>query len=186
MKSCSEYIAQAKAALGNPAMGDRELGELLGGYSQQTVNKAKSGAMSDPMAMRIAAVLGIAAGEVIMVARLEREKDVAVREALTEWAGNVFALMPSKGAPRSGAGVRVAKVLAPVALALGLQGAPAPAQAAQPGQSALSLYIMLTTMNECSDPFGSAHRTRPAPRHRYRSPSATPGRRTRRRGAKGP
>lgn len=99
MKNLAHYVHAAKAALGNPDMSDRQLGELLGGYPSGTVSNARYGRMSDPMAMKVAKVAGIPAGEVLMVARLEREKDPAIRAALVEWAGNVFALMPTKAAP---------------------------------------------------------------------------------------
>ena len=98
MKTCSDYVAEAKARLGNPRMSDREFGEHLEGYSQTAIASGKHGKMSDPMAVRVAALLGIPAGELLMVARLEREKDPAIRAALTEWAGNVFSLMPTKAA----------------------------------------------------------------------------------------
>jgi hypothetical protein len=91
VKSCAHYIALAKKLLGDPRMSDRELGERLGAlagvgcYAQQTIAGCKVGAMSDPLAITIAKVIGVAPGEVIMAARLEREKDPFVRDALTEW-----------------------------------------------------------------------------------------------------
>jgi len=99
MRTCSDYIAATKAALGDAAMSDRQLGVALGGYSQQTIAAAKHGKLSDPLALKLAEVTGLPAGELLMVARLEREKDPAVRAALTEWAGNVFALLPKMAAP---------------------------------------------------------------------------------------
>lgn len=99
MKTCSDYVADAKAAMGNPKMSDRELGERLGGYAQTSVANGKHGNMSDPMALRLAEVIGVPPGEVLMVARLEREKDPAVKAALVEWAGNVFSLLPKMVAP---------------------------------------------------------------------------------------
>lgn len=110
MRQCADYIAEAKASLGNPKMSDRELGEKLGGYSQPMIGTAKGGNMSDPMALKLAAVIGRPAGELLMVARLERERDPATRAALIEWAGNVFSLMPQKAAPIElvRGGVRVA------------------------------------------------------------------------------
>lgn len=99
MHTCADYITTAKAALGDAKMSDRELGVRLGGYSQQTVAAGKTGKMSDPMALKIAEVIGAVPGEVLMVARLEREKDPAVKAALTEWAGNVFSLLPKMAAP---------------------------------------------------------------------------------------
>jgi hypothetical protein len=102
MMSAQQYIAQAKAKLGNPAMSDRELGERLGGFSQTFLSQAKRGKMTDPLAMRIAAACGVPAGEVLMVARLEREKDPAVRAALVEWAGKISGLLSlEQGAAQS-------------------------------------------------------------------------------------
>lgn len=98
MKTCSDYIQAAKTAMGNPAMSDRELGERMGGYSQSMIATAKGGRMSDPLAMRIAELIGADPGELLMVARLERENDPAVKAALIAWAGNVFRLMPSSAA----------------------------------------------------------------------------------------
>jgi len=99
MRTCSDYIAATKAALGDPAMSDRALGVSLGGYSQQTIAAAKHGKLSDPLALKLAEVIKLPAGELLMVARLEREKDPAVRAALVEWAGNVFSLLPMTAAP---------------------------------------------------------------------------------------
>lgn len=80
-------------------MSDRELGALLGGLTSGAISNARYGRMTDPVAMLIAEAAGIPAGEVLMVARLEREKDPAVRAALEAWAGNVFSLLPKMAAP---------------------------------------------------------------------------------------
>ena len=112
MKSCADYISAAKAALGNPKMSERELGERLGGYSQSMMATAKHGNMSDPLALKLAAAIGLPAGELLMVARLEREKNPDVRAALIEWAGNVFSLMPTKAASELvRGGVRVGRAI---------------------------------------------------------------------------
>ncbi len=94
MKTAAQYIADAKAALGDARMSDRELGERLGGFSQSYVAGAKTGKMTDPLAIRVAEVLrnaGIAVevGEVLMVARMERERDPTVREHLAHWVSTV-------------------------------------------------------------------------------------------------
>ena len=99
MRDLESYVKQAKALLGNAAMSDRQLGELIGGVASSKISDARYGNMSDPLALKLAGVLGIPAGELLMVARLEREKDPAIRAALVEWAGNVFSLMPTKAAP---------------------------------------------------------------------------------------
>ncbi len=95
MKSAAQYIADAKAVLGDVRMSDRELGDRLGGLSQQFISGAKRGQMTDPLAVKIAEVLGIEPGEVLMVARLEREKDETIRSHLKAWALKTFALMPT-------------------------------------------------------------------------------------------
>lgn len=90
MKTCADYIAEAKAALGDPRMPDRELGERLGGYAQPTICGAKVGKMSDPLAIAIANTIGIHPGEVLLVARAQRERDTVVREHLLNYAGKVL------------------------------------------------------------------------------------------------
>lgn len=92
----AEYVAAAKLALGNSQMSDKELGQLLGGFSQPMIGKAKAGNMSDPLALALAGVIpGVDAGEVLWVARMEREKDPAVKSALEAYVGKVLAAMPA-------------------------------------------------------------------------------------------
>lgn len=95
MKSCAWYVAEAKRALGDERMSDRQLGELLG-YAQQTVAKAKSGSMSDPLALKIAAVLKIEGGELLLVAHAEREPRADVKAAWLSYAKNVVGRVPQK------------------------------------------------------------------------------------------
>lgn len=135
MKTAAHYIAEAKEKLGNRWMSDRELGEKLGGLSQPYIAGAKSGKMSDPLAMKLADVLHIEAGELLMVARVEREKDPAVRAALARYAGKVLASVPSKAA----------HVLAGMAVALTL-ALPSPAEAAVVRANCDSVGIMSTRM----------------------------------------
>lgn len=89
----TDYVHRAKEVLGNVSMSDRELGEHLGGFGFSSISNARYGNMSDPVALRIAQVLHIDAGEVLMVARLEREKDEDVKAALTAWASKTLASM---------------------------------------------------------------------------------------------
>lgn len=97
-------------------MSDRELGELLGGYSQTMIATAKAGRMSDPLALRVAEVVGAHPGEVLLVARAERERDGAVKAALIDYASKTLAALPSNTArtERGGmaAGHRLAAALA--------------------------------------------------------------------------
>lgn len=95
MNHCATYIAEAKVKAGNPRMSDRELGELLGGYSQQNIARAKAGYMTDPMAVALARFLGRKPAEVVIVARAEREKDDELRQGLLEIVGKAVALLPS-------------------------------------------------------------------------------------------
>ena len=94
MKTCAQYIAEAKKLLGDPKMSDRVFGETLGGYTQPTIHKAKTGNMPDSIAVKVAHICSVPAGEVLMVARLEREKDPEIKAHLVEWAGKVFGLLP--------------------------------------------------------------------------------------------
>lgn len=119
MKTCAQYVAAAKSALGDPRMSDRELGERLGGYVQQNIARAKHGYMVDSIALAISKVTGHDPGEVLLVARAEREKDEAVRDALLAYAGKVLRLVPSNAA----------KAGAVLAVALGAVSVPSPADA---------------------------------------------------------
>lgn len=100
MKTGSIYIAEAKAALGDRRMSDRELGERLGGYIQQDISRSKRGPMSDTIAIALAKAIGIPPGEVLTVARAEREKNPEVRGFLIDWAKDAFAqVLPVRVAP---------------------------------------------------------------------------------------
>lgn len=80
VKNCSWYIAEAKRSLGNVLMSDRELGELLGGFSQPNINRAKGGYMTNPIAIAIARVTKIDAAEILLVAKVTRSKDPVFRD----------------------------------------------------------------------------------------------------------
>lgn len=96
-------------------MSDRELGERLGGYEQSSIAKAKSGkAMTDPLAIRIAEAIGVDPGEVLLVARAERERDEEVKQHLLRYAAKTLRLVPSK----------VVSVLGALAVALGALSSP--------------------------------------------------------------
>ena len=109
MKSCAWYIAEAKRVLGDPRMSDRELGERLG-YIQSNIARAKAGYMTDPVAIAVAEATGTDPGEVLLVARAEREKDSATRAHLLAYAKKALASVPSK----------VASAVAALAMALSL------------------------------------------------------------------
>jgi hypothetical protein len=143
----ADYVRMAKEALGNAEMTDRQLGELLGGIAQPVISQARYGKMSDPLALRLADVIpNVDAGEVLMVARLAREKDETVKAALTAWAVKTLAAMPKKAAARSALGGVVA--------AVALSGAPSPSQAAATPDAGPGLCIMSTRMRReaCNDP----------------------------------
>lgn len=95
MKKVSDYVLAAKRTLGNPHMSDRELGERLG-YSTSMISDARYGRMSDPLAMALAAVLKVDAGEVLLIARAEREKEGPIKHALLAYAKKALASVPSK------------------------------------------------------------------------------------------
>jgi hypothetical protein len=86
---CAWYIAEAKRVLGNERMSDSELGERLG-YIQSNISRAKLGRMTDPLAIAVARVTGSDAGEVLLAARAERERDAATRAHLIAYARKVL------------------------------------------------------------------------------------------------
>lgn len=98
MKKVSDYVRDAKRTLGDPHMSDRELGERLGGYSTSSVSEARYGRASDPISVGLAAILKIDAGEVLLIARAEREKDATIRAHLLAYAKKALASVPSKAA----------------------------------------------------------------------------------------
>lgn len=117
MKSCAQYIADTKGRLGDNRMSDRELGERLGGYSQQAIAQCKTGRMTDPLAIAIAGALRIDPGEVLWTARTERERDPAVRQHLEAWGRKVGKAMASVPA-------NAARAVGALAVALGLMLSP--------------------------------------------------------------
>ena len=118
MKSAAEYIAEAKAKLGDARMSDEKMGEHLG-LSQSFINRAKHGNMADTLAVKVAKILGEEPGLLLWVARTEREKDEEMRAHLQRW-GNLV-------------GKAMARALALLALALGLLIEPPHAEAALAG-----------------------------------------------------
>jgi hypothetical protein len=102
--SCAEYIAASKTCLGDPRLSDARLGERLKPtYSQSAIAAAKSGRMSDGIALAIGELLqkhGVIdhAGEVLLVAHAERDANPAVRKALMAYAKKVLDAVPSKAA----------------------------------------------------------------------------------------
>ncbi|WP_416762711.1 hypothetical protein ACNI65_09925 [Roseateles sp. So40a] len=99
MLKAADYVRMAKQTLGDVDMTDRKLGELLGGIAQPVISQARYGKMSDPLALRLASVLpNVHAGEILWVARMEREKDQAVKSALEDYVGKVLAAMPKPSA----------------------------------------------------------------------------------------
>lgn len=106
MTKCANYIADGKEVLGNPRMADRELGERLAPFnhqqpfSQQNIARSKV-YMTDPVAIALGKLLKKHrriehAGEVLMVARAEREKDEPQRSLLLECAGKLLSLTAEK------------------------------------------------------------------------------------------
>ena len=98
IKTCADYIADAKAKAGDPKMPETKLSQVFAGgkYSQSVINRAKRGQMNDPFAYDLAQFLGIEPGEVLMVARAARERDPVVRDALLAYVGKILRLTASK------------------------------------------------------------------------------------------
>ncbi|HWH81719.1 MAG TPA: hypothetical protein VNU71_05735 [Burkholderiaceae bacterium] len=86
VKTCAWYVSEAKRALGNAGMSDRELGEHLG-FSQPNVNRAKAGYMTDPMARAIAEATQIDEGEILFVAHVSRDTNPSVRDYVSRTFG---------------------------------------------------------------------------------------------------
>jgi len=125
VRTCAWYVSEAKRLLGDARMSDRELGERLG-YIQSNIARAKAGYMTDPIAIAIAKAIGTDPGEVLLVARAEREKDSATRAHLLAYAKKALASVPS----------RVAGAVGTLAMALGMAFSPVhDAQAAAAGGS---------------------------------------------------
>lgn len=91
MRKVADYVREAKRALGDVHMSDRALGEHLGGYKSSTISNARYGEGSDHVAVALAKVLKIEPGEVLLIARAERERDPVVRKALVDFAKKVVA-----------------------------------------------------------------------------------------------
>jgi hypothetical protein len=90
VKSCAQFVAASKVALGDPRMSDRELGERLGGFGQSNIARAKAGYMTDPIALQVGELLKKHGrvehvAEVLFVARAEREQDQRVRRAMLDY-----------------------------------------------------------------------------------------------------
>ena len=117
-KTMAYYVAEAKRALGDSHMSDRALGEAFG-YSTQLIQRAKGDSCTDPLAIKIAETIGEDPGEVLLVARAEREKDQVVKEHLLRYAGKALRLVPS----------RAVSAVAALTVALSAALSPSPAQA---------------------------------------------------------
>lgn len=168
MKRAADYVRMAKEALGDASMADRVLGEHLGGVGPALIAQARYGNMSDPLALKLAKIIpGVDAGELLMVARLDREKDPEIKAALESWASKTLAAVPRKAAPASGGMAAMVDQLtarprrraAAVLLAAGVLagGAPSPAEAAPAAGNCSTLCIMfifppatLRLMAECA------------------------------------
>lgn len=104
-RSMAYYVAEAKRSLGDPRMSDRALGEAFG-YSAQLIQRAKSDSCTDPLAIKLAETIGEDPGEVLLVARAERERDEVVKEHLLRYAGKALSwrkrslALLSRGQPR--------------------------------------------------------------------------------------
>jgi hypothetical protein len=129
-KNMAYYVAEAKRALGDAHMSDRALGEAFG-YSTQLIQRAKCDSCTDPLAIRIAETIGEDPGEVLLVARAEREKDQVVKEHLLRYAGKALRLVPS----------RAASAVAAFAVALSAALSPDPAPAYVGGEGGIRTHV---------------------------------------------
>jgi hypothetical protein len=94
----ADYVLRGKAALGDPHMSDREFGKEFGVTASTISNARYYGTLSDNQALKLAALLKIDAGEILLVARAEREKPGPVKNALMAYLKKVLASVPSKSA----------------------------------------------------------------------------------------
>lgn len=129
-RTMAYYVTEAKRALGDPHMSDRALGERFG-YSRSLMQRAKNELCTDPLAIKIAEAIGIDPGEVLLVARAEREPDQVVKEHLLRYAKKALRLVPSKAVG----------VLAASAVALGALLAPPPAEAHAGGKGGIRTLV---------------------------------------------
>lgn len=105
MSTCATYIARAKARIGDKQMSDERLGIELARrakrpepFSQSIIARSKNGRCPDSVAVELERVLSdeVAIGEVLLVARAERENDQVVKERLMTFAKNVVGKWPEK------------------------------------------------------------------------------------------
>ena len=82
MKTCTDLVSQARALFGYRS--DALLAAHIG-YAQQTLAHARSGNMSDAIAVKIAALLKLDPGYVVSLARAERETNRETKTHLEAW-----------------------------------------------------------------------------------------------------
>lgn len=116
-RTIASYLADCKRRLGEDNS-DRVMATHWG-CSEQLIQKARAGKCSDPLAIKIAELLGEDPGEVLLVARAEREPDQVVKEHLLRYAGKALRAVPS----------RALSAAAALAVALGVLLQPKPAEA---------------------------------------------------------
>jgi hypothetical protein len=120
-KTSFTYVAAAKKKLGGQyelRVSDNALSKALE-CSEAMIAKAKAGNMSDPLAIKLATFIGEDPGEVLLIARAEREKDQVVKEHLLRYAGKALRLVPS----------RAVSAVAALTVALSAALSPSPVQA---------------------------------------------------------
>ena len=97
MKKVSDFVLLAKRHYGDPHMSDRQLGQLLGGYSSSQISDARLyDKMSDHLAGAIEDAMSIEPGMIVVVARAAREKHPDIRRRLESFAKNVVGRVPQK------------------------------------------------------------------------------------------
>lgn len=113
MKNLADCVDEVRRRKGFRS--DREVGELFD-CSQQLIAQARSGGCTDPIAVKLAEVIGEDPGRLLLMARAERERDPTIRAHLIAYAKKALAAVPSKAA----------SVVATFALALAAWFLPAP------------------------------------------------------------
>ncbi len=132
MSTCATYIARAKARIGDKHMSDERLGAELARrakrpdpFSQSIIARSKNGRCPDSVAVELERVLSdeVAIGEILLVARAERENDQVVKERLMTFAKNVVGRLPEK----------ITGAIVALVMAIGLAFQPQPSLASSGG-----------------------------------------------------
>lgn len=84
MKNFVQFLADAKAQLGNVDMTDNAFAVRIG-VQPKSITRLRQGTTGDPLAILLAELLGQDVGEFVCMARAEREPDPQLRSHLIGW-----------------------------------------------------------------------------------------------------